>query len=351
MFQKILVVQTAFIGDVLLTTPLLKAIRRVYPYTRVSILVLPQPSSLLKNNPDVDEILIYDKRGSHKGIKAFFTLVKEIREREFDLVLSPHRSLRTALLLSLAGIPKRIGFKSGLARYFYHHRVPFDPRKHETERNISLLAPLILTPNIFSKELSLPLTQKDQEAGLHLLRRAGVDLNRKPLIGISPGSIWPTKRWIPERFSELSVRLLHKYHGTVLLLGSKEDIALCQTISSHCRFDSESQRRSLVNLAGQTTLLELAAIIDRCDLFMTNDSGPMHIAAARNIPTVAIFGSTVPAQGYAPLHKRALIVEKTLSCRPCGKHGRTKCPKGHFLCMKLVTVDDVLGAAEKLLNL
>jgi heptosyltransferase-2 len=350
MFHKILVVQTAFIGDVLLTTPLLKAVRQLFPYTTISVLVRPPSQSLLKNNPDVDEILIYDKRGSDRGIKAFFRVVKELRKSNFNLALSPHRSLRTALLLWMAGIPKRIGFKTGLGQYLYHHRVPFRSYKHDIERNLSLLAPLTLTPKIFSTEMVLPVTQEDQAAATQLLEKAGVDLKRKPLIGISPGSIWPTKRWIPEKFSELIPQLIENYRGTVLLLGSGEDVNLCKKISSQCRFRSEEHRRCLINLAGQTTLSDLAAIIDRCDLFITNDSGPMHIASARKIPTVAIFGSTVPSQGYAPLHKKAVVVEKTLPCRPCGEHGRKKCPQEHFLCMQAITVEEVLEAAERLLS-
>lgn len=350
MFQRVLVVQTAFIGDVMLTTPLIRAIRRIYPCTKVSVLVRPPSESLLKNNSDVDEILIYDKQGSQRGIKAFFTTTKELRDRKFDLVVSPHRSLRTALLLWLARIPKRIGFKTGVSQYFYHHQVPFRQDVHDIERNISLLAPVTFISSTFSRDMVFPLVREDQAAGLNLLQQAGADLNRKPLIGISPGSIWPTKRWLPERFAELINRLLDKYQGTVLLLGSKEDMALCQTISSQCRFKSNSQHGFLINLAGQTTLRELAAIIDQCQLFVTNDSGPMHIASARNIPTVAIFGSTVSAQGYAPIHEKAIVIEKALYCRPCGKHGKHKCPERHFLCMKLVTVEDVLEAVEKLLT-
>lgn len=350
MFHKILVVQTAFIGDVLLTTPLFKAIRQVFPYTTISVLVRPPSQALLKNNPDVDEILIYDKRGSDKGIRAFFRVVRELRKHNFNLALSPHRSLRTALLLWMAGIPKRIGFKTGIGQYFYHHRIPFRRHKHDAERNLSLLAPLTMTPKIFSKEMVLPITQEDQEATDRLLEKAGVDLRRKPLIGISPGSIWPTKRWIPEKFSELIPQLIENYRGTVLLLGSEEDVDLCKKISSQCRFKFEDQSRFLINLAGQTTLSDLAAIINRCDLFITNDSGPMHIASARKIPTVAIFGSTVPAQGYAPLHSKAIVVEKALSCRPCGEHGRKRCPQKHFLCMQAITVEEVLEAAERLLS-
>lgn len=340
----------------MLTTPLVRAVRRIYPYAKITVLVRPPSEDLLKNNPDIDEILTYDKRGFHKGIKAFFKIIRELRSHEFNLALSPHRSLRTALLLGLAGIPKRIGFKVegplpiGLSQYFYHHQIPFRRDKHDIERNLSLLAPLTTTPKIFSKEMIISLTQEDQKAAERLLERAGIDLNGKPFIGISPGSIWPTKRWLPERFSELSDRLIEKYRGTVLLLGSKDDIPLCQMIYSQCRTKLDSPYPSLVDLSGQTTLWELAAIIDRCQLFITNDSGPMHIASARKIPTVAIFGSTVSAQGYAPIHEPSIVVERELPCRPCGKHGRKKCPKRHFLCMKSITTSEVLEAVEKLLT-
>ena len=338
--KKILVIQTAFLGDVVLTTPLLGAIKDGFPKAGLSVLVVPRTKEILAGHPAVDEVLVYDKKGDHRGLRGLIRTARLLRSRGFDLCFLPHRSFRSAILAYLAGIPRRIGFGRSAGSLLYTDCVVRDQARHEVDRNLSLLTPLKIEPASAVRHLSVATDPVAQDSVDRILKTEGI----KPgdcLIGMAPGSVWATKRWLPEGFAAVADALMDPYQARILLLGSREDETITKEIIARCR-------QKPVNLAGQP-LSELVATLSRCRLLITNDNGAMHIGTALGVPIVAVFGSTSPSGGYGPYTKEAEIVEHTLPCRPCGLHGYRRCPLGHFKCMKEITPQEVVAAAEKLL--
>lgn len=335
--KKILIIQTAFLGDVILTTPLVKATRKLFPEAQLSFLLIPQTKGVFSNNPYLDDIIVYDKKRDEKKVSDFFRLVKKIRQKKFDLALTPHRSLRSALLAYLSKIPERIGFDRSEGFFLFTKKVRYNSLIHEIERNLSLLnhfnfEPLNLPPELFPSE-------RDTLFISRFLKDSGID-EKDEIVAIAPGSVWQTKRWLAQRFAQVADLLMEKENVKVVLVGGEEDKFLCQKIS-------EMMKQKPKVSAGKTTILQSAVLISKSEVLLSNDSAPVHIASATKTPTVAIFGSTTPDFGFGPYGDDNIIIQKKLYCRPCGIHGKKKCPEKHFRCMKDITVEEVF---EKVLE-
>lgn len=334
---RILVVQTAFLGDVILTTPLLAALRRRFPGGHLAFLATPVGCAALSGLAAVNEFIVYDKKGAEKGAAAFFRKARELRGKRFELAVSAHRSARTASLLALAGVPRRIGFSSSALSFLYHDRVVRDSSRHEVLRNLALMGPLGGAPEGFEPRLELgPLGPE--------VSKLIQDDGRRPRIGLCPGSVWNTKRWPAEGFARVALALRERYNAAVYLLGAEADRAAAGEVSA-------KTQGQVINLVGQTGLAEWMRLMAEMDVVITNDSAPTHIACAAGVPAVVIFGPTTPEQGFAPWGNRSRVLEvKDLSCRPCGPHGGRECPEGHFQCMKRLPAEEVIAAAESLLE-
>jgi heptosyltransferase-2 len=318
---RILIVHTAFAGDVVLMLPLVQALKESLPGALMTVVTAPGTAGLLAGHPDVTEVIPYDKRGMQKGIGGMVRMAAELRRHSFDCALIPHRSLRSALVCRLAGIPVRIGFHTSAGRWFLTDRVRYDSSAHEIERNLALAAPLGIT----GKGRPLPRLFPSEED-----RRIVDDVlgpvSRGRMIAVAPGSLWATKRWPEERFREL-VSLLAENRKSVVLVGGEADVPLCGRIAS-------GLGTSVVDASGRLSLLQSAELIRRCAAIVTNDSAPMHLAVAVGTPVVALFGATVPAFGFSPAGPRDRVVETPgLDCRPCAIHGGNRCPIGTFVCM------------------
>jgi heptosyltransferase-2 len=341
-FKKILVIQTAFIGDVILVTPLLETVACEFKDAQLYVLVTPQGKEILAGNPNINEIIVYDKKGKDKGFFKFYDMVKRIKEKKFDLVLIPHRSLRSSLLAYLAKIPKRIGFNTSGGSFLLTDKVPYLKAKHEVERNLDL-AQLSLGIKVVKRQLNIYLEDKEEYFAKKFL--AEYNVINDFLIGIAPGSVWATKRWTTEGYAQVADELSKKYNAKIIIFGGKEDVALAEKISTN-------METTPIIAAGRTNLKELSALISKCRLFITNDTAPMHIAMAFNIPTIAIFGPTTLDIGFGPYGVNFIVVErKGLECRPCSLHGPRKCPEKHFACMKQISTQQVLLACQKLLKI
>ncbi|MGH7823903.1 MAG: lipopolysaccharide heptosyltransferase II [Candidatus Binatia bacterium] len=341
-WQKILVVQTSFLGDTVLTLPLLSEIKRRFPESELSALCTPQSAQLLSDHPDIDEVILDDKKSADKGWTGLWRKATLLKRKGFTMVLCPHKSFRSALLLFLAGIPWRIGFRQSNGWFLFHVRVNRDPSQHDVERNLSILTALDISPEDCRRTINLPIDSRVEETMDSVFRSLGVD-TAKPVIGINPGSVWPTKRWAPESFARLIGLLKAETDCEVVLFGGPED---ADTVAQVQRLAPDAA----VSLAGKTSLRELAAALSRCAVFVSNDSGPMHIAVARGVPVVAIFCATTPSLGFYPYSSRAVVVEKRLSCRPCSLHGGRRCPLGTEDCIRLIEPEVVLQAVRRLLN-
>ncbi|KAF0126559.1 MAG: lipopolysaccharide heptosyltransferase II [Elusimicrobia bacterium] len=331
-YRRILLMQGAFLGDCVLTLPLLKQLRALFPSAAVSVLARPETAGVFAQ-ADPSAAIIEDRKRSSSFFAEFFRLKRELRKGAFDLAVIPHRSLRSALLARLAGIPRRVGFSSSAGAFLLTDRVPFSWLLHDLERNLTLLLPLKGTPEPVWPGLSSPPDP---------FKKFG--LPDRGLFGVNPGSAWPTKCWPAARYAGV-IKRLHKERGlrAVLVGGPKEREVAGEV-------ERLAGPGTCFNLAGRTDLGELMAVIRRMSLFITNDSGPMHIAAAYGVPTAAVFGPTTRELGFFPYGEKNEVLEEFLECRPCALHGSRSCPRGHFLCMKLITADKVHAAAVRLLK-
>lgn len=324
-----LVVQTAFLGDVILTTPLLAALAE--RHGPVDVLVRPAAAPLVETLPSVRDVLTYDKRGAESGLSAWYRIARRIAGRRYARAVLPHRSLRSALVARWARIPERIGFADAAGRWLYTKRIPPNGAPHEAERLLALAewAPKHAT-------IHLNITEDDRAQAYAWLAAHGLG---DGFIALAPGSVWATKRWTS--YPELIKLLKAK---KVVVLGGPEDRSIAQEL-----IDAAPDR--VVSAVGELPLRVSAAILERAGVVVTNDSAPLHLASATGTPTVAIFGPTVPAFGFGPRAPQAAIVERAdLSCRPCSAHGPQRCPLGHHRCMREIPASSVLDAIHQLVR-
>ena len=341
-WEKVLVLQTSFLGDTVLTLPLLAEIKLRFPSTNLAVLCSPLGKELLQDYPGVDEIIVDDKKGADRGLLGLWRKAKALREKAFTMALTPHKSLRSALLLYLARIPYRVGFRQSRGAVLFNRRVHRDAERHDVERNLSILEAFGIKSEECQRILHLPVNPTQQDSVNRLLLSLGVDLE-KPILGVNPGSVWPTKRWTAEGFARLIELFKQHYDCEVLLFGGPEDAAI---VSRICGLSGGSA----ANLVGRIGLRELPAALGLCRVLVTNDSGPMHIAVARNVPTVAIFCATTPELGFYPYSANSIVLEKELPCRPCVSHGGRRCPLGTEDCIRLIRPENVFQAVKRLID-
>jgi heptosyltransferase II len=345
--ERVLVFHTAFIGDVVLMFPLLQVLRRENPGCTISVVCIPAVAGLVRRHPAVDEVVEYDKRGAHRGLRGMRTLALCMRKKRFTLALVPHRSLRSALIVWMARIPRRIGFATSAGARLFTDTVEYRPADHEIDRDLRLLQPVLGT--IPGRVLPVvPPHEGDSRVADELL--AGVEREHRgfggrPLVALAPGSVWLTKRWPAEAFSVLA-RTLATGGCSVVLVGGERDVELCDNIAA-----GDTGEGVVFNAAGKTSLSESAALLRRCRVLVTNDSAPSHIAMSVGTPVLALFGPTVPAIGFAPVGPRDRVLEVSgLSCRPCSIHGGNECPIGSFECMRGIGVAQVMAAVREVIS-
>jgi heptosyltransferase-2 len=329
-----LVVQTAFLGDVVLTTPLFSALAA--DHGPVDVVTTPIAAPLIETHPAVRKVIPYDKRGSDRGWAALRNLARRLRTERYERAYLPHRSLRTATIGVLAGIPTRIGF-SGAWSFLYTEARPKPALGHESDR---LLALANKPPGVYPPHLRP--TAEDEQVVAQVLEEVGLD-GDVPFVALAPGSIWGSKRW--PYYPELAQQLAD--HAAVVVVGGQDDVGLGEEIRRAA--EGGGGRRRAVNACGQLTLRQSAALIGKALLLVTNDSAPLHLATAMGTPIVALFGPTVTEFGFGPLRPGdvALGIDE-LPCRPCSSHGPPQCPLGHHRCMRELTVEAVIAAIEEL---
>jgi heptosyltransferase-2 len=324
-----LVIQTAFLGDVVLTTPLLSVLAE--RHGPVDVVTTPAAASLLENHPAVREVVRYDKHGGARGWRGLRQLGGAIRARRYGRVYLPHRSLRSAALALWSGAAERIGFADSPAAVTYTTRVSRARFGHEVERLLALAG----TPTREPPPVSLGLSAQDHAAADRWLASHGVGSR---FVALAPGSIWGTKRW--PYYAELAAAL----DRTSVIVGSEEDVPLADAIVA------AAPGRSL-SACGALGLRSSAALIQRAAVLVTNDSAPLHLATAVGTPVVALFGPTVPEFGFGPRGARDVTLGRDgLPCRPCSRHGPEICPLGHHRCMRELAVEMVTRAVITVVN-
>ena len=322
--NKILIIQTAFIGDAILSTSMVETWKSNYPHSTIDILVRKGNEGLLLNNPNLNEVLIWDKKnGKYSNL---IKLIRKVRGANYDAIFNIQRFVATALITALSGARIKAGYSSNPLSFLFTRAIPFDTSKklHETERNVALLHPYCsgkpLPPRLFP-------SKDDDSSTAHY--------KKESYVCIAPTSVWFTKQWPKENWVSLIDHLL--VSTTIYLLGAPNDFNACEEIKSI------SKASKVFNLAGKLSFLESASLMRDAEMNYVNDSAPMHIASSMNAATTAIYCSTIPGFGFGPLSDNSSIVEysKELDCRPCGLHGKKECPEGHFNCSN--TIDLLIG--------
>ncbi len=316
--KKILFVQTAFIGDVILSTPLPRALKTTFPNAAIDVLVIPQTAIIYRNNPDISNIYTFDKRNIFKRVPAFLRLLLSLRRRKYDLAVSVHVSFTSSIIMLLSGVKTRVGYpRQKLANL----KPEFQKGIPVVRRSLQLMK--AFTDQQFEHQTLLYPTIEESERVDSFIQERGLASNK--LISIAPGSVWETKKWPAKYYSRL-IALITGTGYKCVLIGGSGDHALCESIITDSGVEA-------INAAGKFTLLESAVLINRSRLIVCNDSSPLHLANAVKTPVLAFFGPTVRRFGFFPYQAFDRVLEISLPCRPCGKHGHDKCPQGHFKCM------------------
>ncbi len=321
--KHILVIHTAFIGDVVLVTPLIVDLKRLYPDASIDVMVTLRARPILDCDPHVDGVIVFDKRGKDAGLRGFMRMASRVRREGYDWVVSPHRSLRSALLAWWSRAPIRIGFDTSAGRFLFNKVVAYRSDLHEIDRNRLLLSTWEEVTDPAS--LCVHVCESDRQQVDSVLKTTSFQHGLKT-VALAPGSVWQTKRW-PLNYFQALVGLLVDDPLNIILLGGTEDRELTDQIA-------HLWPERVINLAGGLSLRESAEVIRRSTTLVTNDSAPMHLGAAVKTPVIALFGPTVPSIGFAPQGDQHIIIEKQLDCRPCSRHGGPRCPLKHHNCMR-----------------
>ena len=331
MTARSLIIQTSFLGDTVLTTPL---IARLAERTQVDVIVTPLSAPLLANNPAIHEVIVYDKRGADRGLGGLVRLARRLRRNGYAAAYHAQGSVRSAMLSLLARIGKRVGFETSAGRRFYTMQVPYIENEHHAERLLRLAGDGATSPTPRPRLFPGAAERAAVDA---LLREASWE-SADPLIAVAPGSVWATKRW------PFYAELAEQVGGRVAVIGSSADRELAVQIAA-------AAPGRVIDATGRLSLLASAELIDRATVIVTNDSAPLHLASAMGTPTVAIFGPTVPEFGFGPLAPASVVLGITsLACRPCDRHGPQRCPLGHWRCMREITPRRVAMAVHEIVT-
>ncbi len=397
--KNILVAQTIYLGDLILTLPLLNVLHQAFPGSYIDVLVRADLADVVSSHPVVRNVIGMDKEGEHSGVTGLRRLVRTIRKREYDLAIVMPGSMRTGIVPLLAGIPRRVGWEPGttLSDQIRHVKFPKAMRELPFVRSIlcfeflyRLSSPVRkILPPLFTETLHAaplqtprgvanPITDNDVDAssGWHASRRwtdvlrvlgrplpASVPIPWLPIpkaiqndiatrfpsdrnrsVVLASGAAQPTRRWPEENFKSLAQRL-GADGFTVFVIGGISDI------EASARIARQAGPEPVVSLAGLLSPVEAMALIGRCSVVVANDSAPVHMASAMGTPTVALFGPTVPEFGFRPLAPRSKVMQRNgLSCRPCTVYGSTLCPIGTHECLAAITVDEVYEAVLDLVK-
>ena len=316
--MKILVIQTAFLGDVIIATAILEKLHQFYPDAKIDFVLRKGNEQVLEGHPFVRNVFIWNKK--EKKYSSLISLIKKIRTEKYNYIINLQRFAASGLITALGGANHTIGFNKNPLSFFFEKKFPHiitaDGTQHETDRNQQLIA--ALTDEHKALPRLYPLQADYQKTAA---------FKSQSYICIAPASVWFTKQFPVEKWQELIAKIISTTNHYIYLLGSPADKELCSRLA-------EGSLQRIKNLAGEFTILQTAAVMKDAVMNYVNDSAPMHIASSMNAPVTTIYNSTVPGFGFGPLSDKSFIIETKveLTCRPCGLHGYAKCPLGHFRC-------------------
>jgi heptosyltransferase-2 len=340
-YRRILIARTDRIGDVLLSTPVIKALREKYPQAYISMVVAPYARDIVEGNPYLDEVIIYDKDIKHRSWIRSLKFARRLKNKKFDLAVILHPTNRIHLITFLAGIPKRLGYnlKFGFLNNLRRVHVKQEGRMHEAEYNLDLISSLGVSGN--AQDLFMPIRLESEQWVRDLFAGYGIKETDK-MLAINPGASCPSKIWPQDNFAQAAEILAGRHNLKILIVSGPKDISLANMIA-------EKIGDKALNLSGKTSVSQLASILKRCVLFISNDSGPVHIASSLGVSVISIFGRNqagLSPRRWGPLGRQDKYLHKDIGCLQCLAHN---CKK-EFACLKAISVEDVLCAAESILS-
>ncbi|MBI4004306.1 MAG: lipopolysaccharide heptosyltransferase II [Candidatus Omnitrophica bacterium] len=337
--NRILITLPNWYGETLFATPFLRALRQQLPAAFIATLGWPQCREVLLHNPHLNELMDYDERGAHRSLSGKWQLVQTLRQRRFDAAFILRKSLSRSVMLCAAGIPTRVGFANPKSGWLLTHRVPAaGAARHKASAYLPLLEAIGLS--VLPGPYEYTVSDEERQAARRWLN-AQRAINGRPLIILHPGANWPHKRWVPERFAALGDRLAESQRVQVVITGGPADAPLAESVKQRMRYPA------MVS-AGQTTLRQLAAVLEQAQLVVSNDTGILHVAAALRRPVVALYGPTSPAlTGPLGEPQRIAVLHHPDCCPrvPCYQPDHPPHPG-----MDAITVDEVFDAACQLLG-
>lgn len=339
-YKNILIIRLDRIGDVLLSTPAIKSVRNAYPDSRISAMVRPYCEGIVKGNPYLDEVIIYDKDGKQKGIPGNLSFILNLRKRNFGLAIILHPTVRSHIITFLSGIPERVGYDKKLG-CLLTKKVPHTKQlglKHEIDYSLDLLRYIGIEAS--ERELYMPIQGESEEKIKNIFAENGLS-GSDTIIALNPSASCASKRWPEKRFAELGDRLVNEYNARIVIISDAKDRAFADSVSGLMKSAS-------VNLSGMTTVSDLASVLKRTMLFISNDSGPVHMACALGRPVIAIFGRSdrgLSPKRWGPVGRGDIVLHKDVGCVECLAHN---CKIG-YKCLEAVTIDEVMSAVKKIL--
>jgi len=322
--KQFLIIQTAFLGDVILATPLIEEYHRIYPTASIDVLVRKGNEGILKDHPLIRTVFTLDKK--QKKTHELARLIKHFKTVKYDEIINLHRYLSSGLITLFSGAKSTVGFDKNPVSIFYSRKIKHSLNEglHEVERNLKCIAHHGATKKVAPKIYP---SNSDFTKIEHL--------SKESYYCIAPASVWFTKQLPTEKWIEL-IGLLPS-NNSIYLLGGPADAQLCEDIRQ------QSSNPNVTNLAGTLSYLESAALMKNAQRNFVNDSGPLHISSSMDAKVTAFFCSTTPNFGFGPLSNDAIVVEsiEELPCKPCGIHGYKTCPKGHFKCGNTIQFNQI----------
>jgi len=326
--KSFLIIQTAFLGDVILATPLIEKLHQFYPDAKIDFLIRNGNEGLFEDHPFINKVLIWNKE--QNKTKNLFSLLKQVRKIKYDYVINLQRFVSTGFLTAFSNSKCKIGFNKNPFSFLFTNKIKhvigtLSHPKHECERNLDTIQPL--TDSKFIKPRLYPSVKHFENIKKYITEK---------YICIAPASVWFTKQFQKDKWIEFIQKIDSSL--TIYLLGGKSEHEFCENIRI------ESNNKNCINLSGKLSMLESASLMENAMMNYVNDSGPMHIASAMNANVAAIYCSTLPSFGFDPLSDKKFIIEtpENLNCRPCGLHGLKNCPEKHFKCASTININELL---------
>ena len=337
--ENILVIQTAFLGDAILTLPMIQELKKKNSESILDVLANPSTEIIFSSSSYVDNVIVIDKREKHKSIKRLNNFIKELREKSYSIIYSPHRSFRSAYITIKLGVRETYGFDNSSFKYAYKNIVKYKQTDHEVQRNLELIGEDTKDKSWkISPEIIIAETEKEKVTDVLSTNKIDTEF-----IAVAPGSVWETKRYPKEYYSEVIKSLIAK-DEKVVLIGGENDKLLCDEIA----FNTNDKVK---NLAGEFSVTETIQLLGSAKLLITNDSAPTHMGMCADIPVLTIYCSTAPGFGFYPYNNKSRYLSyDKLDCKPCGIHGYKECPVKSFDCGYKLIPKDILKEVEKMLG-